>query len=334
MSARKKIIGITLGDVNGVGPEIAIASAFHNWPPSVRIILIGDHDIIRAECRRQRRPLLTEWDLDQRHLPKQVYGWNPTSQALSGRQPGQLSPHAAQAAHDWICAAARAALQGSLDAVVTAPINKEGFLKAGIDVSGHTELLARIAKVKRFEMMLCAGNFRVVLATRHLPLRDVADSVTRKGIIQTVTMTAEALDWMGARNKHIAVCGLNPHAGDGGAIGIEERTVIAPAIRILRRHGMEVTGPVPADTVFYQVRQGAYDAVVAMYHDQGLAPFKMMAFNSGVNITLGLPFVRTSPDHGTAYDCAGSGRANPASMIEAVKLAVALAHRRNPWQAS
>jgi 4-hydroxythreonine-4-phosphate dehydrogenase len=180
-------------------------------------------------------------------------------------------------------------------------------------------------------MMLFGGPLRVTLATRHVPLTHVSKKLTTAGILETIVMTGEALPWLGCRKQRIAVCGLNPHAGDGGKIGREEITVIAPAIRKAKKKGFDVTGPVPADTVFHQALKGKYDAVVAMYHDQGLGPLKMLAFDSGVNVTLGLPIVRTSPDHGTAFNIAGKGAANPESMIEAIKWAVQLARRKNPW---
>ena len=340
MSCRKTIIGITLGDINGVGPEIALAATSRVWLPHVRLVLIGSRELVAEECKRTHLPVPPEWTPSKtsRLLPP-VSLWDPPTPstrhpATLKREPGRCTAAAARAAHHWICCAVDAAKHRTLHAIVTAPIQKEGFMKAGIDVPGHTELLARELQVKRVEMMLLAGSFRVVLATRHIPIRRVADTLTRASVRDTIEMTADAIRWLGARRQRIAVCGLNPHAGDGGAIGDEDRRIIQPAIRSVRRTGVTLTGPVPADTVFYQVQQGAYDAVVAMYHDQGLAPFKMVAFEKGVNLTLGLPIVRTSPDHGTAYDIAGRGAANPSSMIEAIKLAAKLAHRPQPWRAS
>ena len=221
---------------------------------------------------------------------------------------------------------------GCLDAMVTAPISKEGFHKAGVDFPGHTEMLAELCGVKRFAMMLFGGPLRITLVTRHVPLTSVSKSLTTAGILETIRITGKALPWLGSPKQRIAVCGLNPHAGDGGTIGREEITVIEPAIRKARKEGFDVSGPVPADVVFHQALQGKYDAIVSMYHDQGLGPLKMLAFNSGVNITLGLPIVRTSPDHGTAFDIAGKGIANPASMIEAIRWAARLARRKNPWR--
>ncbi len=175
------------------------------------------------------------------------------------------------------------------------------------------------------------GPLRVVLVTRHIPLCRVAPSLTKGRIIEAVTITAEALPWLGCTTARIAVCGLNPHTGDGGAIGSEEQDVIAPVIRVVRRRGIRANGSVAPDAVFYKAMRGENDAVVCMYHDQGLGPLKMLAFDTDVNVTVGLPIVRTSPAHGTAFDIAGRGEADPSSMTEAIKLAYELTRRRNPW---
>jgi 4-hydroxythreonine-4-phosphate dehydrogenase len=247
---------------------------------------------------------------------------------------GRCETDAARAAASWIDAAVQSARTDGLQAIVTAPINKQGWMKAGLPYAGHTEMLAHLTGTPHVDMMLLAEGFRVVLATRHIPLRSVASALSVAGLRQTIETTTLSLDWLGEKKKRIAVCGLNPHAGDGGQIGDEEARIIAPAIQAAKRAGgrRTVIGPVPADTVFYQVRKGQYDAVIAMYHDQGLAPFKMVAFEKGVNLTLGLPIVRTSPDHGTAYAIAGKHCADPSSMIAALKLAAHLARRPNPWR--
>ena len=242
-----------------------------------------------------------------------------------------MQADAARAAYGYILGAVAAAQNRHVDAIVTAPISKEGFQLAGIREPGHTELLARLTGTRRYAMMLFGENIRVVLATRHLPLRKVADALTPAAIVEAVEMLARALPWMGFKRARIGVCALNPHAGDGGALGDEERTVIAPALAQCRRRGFHVTGPVPADAIFHQHLAGKFDAVVAMYHDQGLGPLKMLSFADGVNLTLGLPIIRTSPDHGTAYDLAGKNRADPASLRAALAWADRLAARKNPW---
>jgi 4-hydroxythreonine-4-phosphate dehydrogenase len=216
--------------------------------------------------------------------------------------------------------------------MVTAPICKEGLKKAGFSMPGHTEYLAECCGTSRFAMMLIGGPLRVLLVTRHLPLRRVADAVTRENVRGAIAIAAEALPWLGCSKGRIGVCGLNPHAGDGGAIGDEEQRIIRPAVMAMRRRGIPAEGPVPPDVMFYQALHGQYDVVVAMYHDQGLGPLKMLAFESGVNVTLGLPMVRTSPDHGTAFDIAGTCRADATSMSAALKLAGKLSARTNPWK--
>jgi 4-hydroxythreonine-4-phosphate dehydrogenase len=246
--------------------------------------------------------------------------------------PGKIGVKASLLAEEAIRKAVKGCLSGELDAVVTAPICKEGFKKAGIDVPGHTEYLAKLTKTRSFAMMLMGGGLRVTLATRHLPISRVPSVLTKKSIREHIELTGEALRLLGVKNGKIGVCGLNPHAGDGGVLGAEEKTLINPAVRAARKKGFNVSDAVPADTIFYEARRGDYDAVVAMYHDQGLAPLKMIGFDEGINVTLGLPIIRTSPDHGTAFGIAGEGRASPKSMKNAIALAIELAGKPNPWK--
>lgn len=323
-------IGITLGDINGIGPEVALKAVYRKrWPAGTQFVFIGHPDILAQQASRFALPAPRAAMLED-PPQKRAICWAPARLGLSWN-PGAIVPDASAAAGEWILAGVDACLRGQLDALVTAPISKEGFQRAGIQVPGHTEMLADLCGVTRFGMMLFGGPLRVVIATRHLPLREVPDAVTPKAVEEAVTLTAEALPWLGARRARIAVCGLNPHAGEGGALGTEDDAVIRPVVERLRAQGIRVSGPLPGDTVFHQAAAGDYDAVVAMYHDQGLAPLKLIAFDSGVNLTLGLPIVRTSPDHGTAFAIAGKNRANPASMIEALRWAIALARRKNPW---
>jgi 4-hydroxythreonine-4-phosphate dehydrogenase len=325
-------IGITLGDINGIGPEVALKAALdHRWPTDVQIILIGSAAAARWQAAEFGLPLPPLWDPDEPPRGKKVFIWDPTPQHQPVWQSGRIEKDASVAAAAWIRMAVLACRAGCLDGMVTAPISKEGFHKAGVDFPGHTEMLAKLCGVKQFAMMLFGGALRITLATRHVPLASVAKKLTTAGILETIRLTGKALPWLGVRKQRIAVCGLNPHAGDGGKIGREEITVIGPAIRKAKKEGFDVAGPVPADVVFHQALKGKYDAIVSMYHDQGLGPLKMLAFDSGVNVTLGLPIVRTSPDHGTAFDIAGKGDASAESMIEAIKWAVQLARRKNPW---
>ena len=212
---------------------------------------------------------------------------------------------------------------GKADGLVTAPVNKEKINESGIPFQGHTEYLAKAMNTKKFAMMLCGGPLKVATVTRHLPLKKVSRTLTREKIIETAVLTDAALKkYFGIKNPRIGMCALNPHCGEGGRIGTEEQDIIIPAIKKIKRFIPGVQGPISGDVIFYMAFHGKLDAVVSMYHDQGLGPLKMVAFEKGVNVTLGLPFVRTSPDHGTAYDIAGKGIADPSSMKEAIKLAV------------
>mgnify|MGYP001573428167 FL=1 len=224
---------------------------------------------------------------------------------------------------DAIEKAAEILKKGKADALVTAPVNKEKINKSGICFQGHTEYLAKVTNTKIFAMMLCGGPLKVTTVTRHLPLKKVPGAITQEKIIGAVVLTDVALkNYFGLKNPRIGMCALNPHCGEGGKIGREEQDVIIPAIKKIKRYIPGVQGPISGDVIFYMACHGKLDAVISMYHDQGLGPLKMIAFEKGVNVTLGLPFIRTSPDHGTAYDISGKGIADPSSMKEAIKLAV------------
>jgi 4-hydroxythreonine-4-phosphate dehydrogenase len=231
-------------------------------------------------------------------------------------------------AADWVAEGAKRCLKGELAALATAPITKELLHRAGYPFVGQTELLAHVSHTKRFAMMLAGGPLRVALVTIHEPLRDVAKLITARKIVEVIELSDEICRRFGVRRPRIAVAGLNPHAGEGGLLGDEEQRIIAPAVRRAARRGVVVSGPHSADTLFCRAAHGEFDAVVAMYHDQGLAPLKLIAFDNGVNLTLGLPFVRTSPDHGTAPDIAGKGIARPGGMIAAINMAAKLARNR------
>jgi 4-hydroxythreonine-4-phosphate dehydrogenase len=313
-------IGITIGDVNGIGPEVTLkALARYRWPPDVRFSIIGAEALFREQAQAMKIPVSGKIDfVDVDEVPK----WNP----------GKIRKSAARLAEAAIRTAVRGCLTGEYDAMVTAPISKEGFHKAGIKIPGHTEYLAKLTGTKNVGMMLIGGGLRVMLVTRHLPLIKVAGSITKKAVRNHIELTGEALKLFGIRHGKIGVCGLNPHAGDGGVLGHEEIEIINPAIRAARGKGFHVSDAVPADTIFYEAVRGDYDAVVAMYHDQGLAPLKMIGFDEGVNVTLGLPIIRTSPDHGTAFGIAGLGKASGKSMKQAIALAIEMAGKQNPWK--
>lgn len=308
-------IGLTLGDPNGIGPEIILKSAPH-WPTHADFTVIGCRRILEEQAQRLGLPCTVAID-----DPGLDCDWNP----------GRVEARAGAAAGGWVRHAAMRAGAGTLDAVVTAPISKEALQLGGYAFPGHTEFLAHLADTKRFAMMLVGGPLRVTLATCHIPLSDVPAAITSTRLREVIALTSEALPWLGLGGR-IAVCGLNPHAGENGTMGREEQEIITPVLDRLREAGLPVDGPLPGDTVFHRAAKGEFSAVVAMYHDQGLAPLKLIAFDEGVNLTLGLPYVRTSPDHGTAFGIAGRGVANPSSLIAAIRLAAALAGKPNPWR--
>lgn len=331
---RAGAIGITLGDPAGIGPEVALKAARAVRGCAARLILIGSVGAVDAECKRLSLPRVPVSRGESPPVDAPLSVWDPAPGDTMPAIPGRCTARGARQAVVWIEKAVAACRAGVLDGMVTGPINKEGLKRAGVMFPGHTEMLAALTGTRRFAMLLVGGPLRVVLATRHLPLSKVASGVTGAAIAEAATLMGEALPWLGVPEGTIGVCALNPHGGDGGALGDEERRVIRPALSALRRRGVPVEGPIPADVIFHQAVKGRYAAVLAMYHDQGLAPLKMLAFETGVNVTLGLPIVRTSPDHGTAYDIAGRGIASPASMEAAIRLAIELARRPNPWRAS
>jgi 4-hydroxythreonine-4-phosphate dehydrogenase len=241
---------------------------------------------------------------------------------------GEVGATVRERAAHWVVAGAQRCLRGDLAALVTGPITKNLLHQADYPFVGQTELLAHLSRTKKFAMLLAGGPLRVALVTIHEPLRNVPSLITGKKIREVAELTHAFCRQLGIRRPRIAVCGLNPHAGEGGLLGTEEQRLIAPAIQRCRQRHLNVTGPHSPDTVFYRAAHGEFDAVVAMYHDQGLAPFKLLAFDNGANLTLGLPFIRTSPDHGTAPDIAGKGIARPDGMIAAINMAAQLASRR------
>ena len=285
----KPRIAITVGDPAGIGPEIAQKAA--------------SDARVTAACD----PVL--------------YG--PPAEASFA--PGVLSADAGLSAYDAICAAVRDAQAGRVHAIATAPVNKLAFAKAGLPWKGHTDLLGHLTGSAQVAMMFWSEPLKVVLATVHVPLVEVPSALTRTVVDGTIALTARALPRFGIANPRIAVAGLNPHAGEDGLMGDEEIRVLRPAIESARADGLNITGPVPGDTVFVRAISGEFDVVIACYHDQGLIPVKVVAFGHAVNVTLGLPIIRTSVDHGTAFDIAGRNLANPSSMVEAVLLAARLA---------
>jgi len=325
-------IGIALGDVTGIGPEVALkALAAEAAADDTHYLLIGDAAHLRRlnEQLRLRLPLET-----YRGVPEgaRFFVHTPTTETLPETLPPG-SPAAALAALSWLSDGAQRCLRRELDALVTAPVNKESIIRAGQPFIGQTEFLSELSRTDRTAMMLLGEDdrhrwLRVALVTTHVPLKRVADHLSKDKIGLVIELAAQSCRDLGLSRARVAVCGLNPHAGEGGQLGDEEQTIIDPAVRAAQGRGIEVVGPLAADALFYQAYRGEYDAVVAMYHDQGLAPLKMIGFENGVNWTLGLPFIRTSPDHGTAYDIAGQDKASPSSMRAAIRLAKQLARAR------
>ncbi|MGA4579555.1 4-hydroxythreonine-4-phosphate dehydrogenase PdxA [Limisphaera sp. VF-2] len=331
-------IGITLGDVTGIGPEVtakALARLLQHpseLPAPVEFVVFGDPGHWVPWARHVG--LTTDRVHARAGSPAEpaIRVLNPLSEPL----PDRLSSgdaQAARAAVAWLEAAGLACLRGELDAIVTAPVNKEAIQRAGIPFVGQTEFLAALAQEPEPVMMLLGPDargrwLRVALATVHIALKEVPQRLTGARVLRTIACAVEACRMLRLPRARVAVCGLNPHCGEGGAFGDEEQRIIAPAVARAHARGWDVVGPLSGDTVFYHALQGRFDAVVAMYHDQGLAPLKAVAFETGVNWSLGLPFIRTSPDHGTAYDIAGQGKADPTSMEAALRLALQLAAHR------
>lgn len=320
-------IGISLGDVTGIGPEVTLkALELELQNDSANYLLIGDPGYVERLNSRLRLHLPIQPTPDR---SSRISVFNPLSNSL----PQELSPgapEAARAAVAWIKEAGERCLRGELDAMITAPVSKESIIRAGQKFVGQTEFLSELAGTDQTVMMLLGHDdrerwLRVALATTHVPIKRVAEEVTQPKVELAIEMAAKACADLGLSRRRVAVCGLNPHAGEGGKIGDEELTVVGPAVAAVRARGLDVIGPLSADTLFHDAIKGNYDAIVAMYHDQGLAPLKMVAFDSGVNWTLGLPFIRTSPDHGTAYNIAGKRIADPSSMVAAIRLAKQLA---------
>jgi len=328
----KNWIGISLGDVTGVGPEVALkALAAEAAADDTKYLLLGDEKILR-----QLNETLAL------HLPLEKFTgyceagrffiFNPLAEPLPEKLPAG-SPLAAKASVAWLHDGGERCLRGELDAIVTAPVNKESIIRAGHKFVGQTEFLSELAGTKRTAMMLLGTDergrwLRVALATVHISIKSVPEKLTPEKITLAIELAAQSCRDLGLPRAKIAVAGLNPHAGEGGEFGDEEIKTISPTVQAMQKRGFDVVGPLSGDTVFHYALKGEFDAVVAMYHDQGLAPLKAVAFDSGINWTLGLPFIRTSPDHGTAYDIAGKGIANPGSMIAAIRLAKQLARTK------
>ncbi len=320
-------IGITMGDACGIGPEI-VAKCFAQGLPYPAVV-VGDAGVM------ERAVAVAGLDLAVRVverldelLPAGVMPVLNVSELPTDLPVGRIDARAGRASYDYVVRAIDEALAKRLVAIVTAPVNKEAMKLAGLDFPGHTEILAARSGTSDFAMMLANDELRVILVTIHVSLRDAIGLVTEASVLKTIQLAHQAVLAYGVEAPRIAVAGLNPHAGENGMFGREDLDIIAPAVARARATGIDASGPWPADTIFMRARCGEYDIVVAQYHDQGLIPVKFLGLDRGVNVTTGLPFIRTSVDHGTAFDIAGTGRADQSSLRYAFDEALKLAANR------
>lgn len=311
-----------MGHGRGIGPEVIVkALSLQSVRRPANILVVGDVAAISKIKKRLKNPLrLNSMDLwEVLNSEKVIYDRD----AINIIDLGSANP--ATDPLRYLNCALMLIKERIAEALVTAPVNKEEIIRAGVKFTGHTEYIARFAGIKKVAMMFVGRRIRVTLVTRHLALREVAKNITRSNIRDAAILTNDFLkDKFKIREPRIGVCALNPHAGEGGRIGREEQSIISPAVKNLRRRVPGLWGPLPADTAFYLLSKGGVDALLCMYHDQGMIPVKMIGREACVNVTLGLGFVRTSPAHGTAYDIAGKGIADPSAMIEAIRLAARL----------
>jgi 4-hydroxythreonine-4-phosphate dehydrogenase len=328
-------LGLTMGDPAGIGPEI-LAKALANKQVAriCRPIVIGSRPVMEATVRSLRLPVrvvpVTGHDTqDGSEKNGEIRIFDPLSQPLGRFRIGRAAENTGAASVRFIETAVRLARAGCIGGIVTAPINKEAINLAGFKYPGHTELLADLTRTREVGMMIVGGPLRVMFVTTHVALRDLSEMLTSHRVTRAIRLAHRALhEFFGVPRPRIGLAALNPHAGEGGLFGNEERKTILPAAKQARRRGIQTSDPLPADTLFGKAARGEYDGVVAMYHDQGLIALKLLAFGRCVNLTVGLPLIRTSVDHGTAYDIAGKGLADPGSLMEAVTLASRLAVRR------
>jgi 4-hydroxythreonine-4-phosphate dehydrogenase len=331
---KKPLIAITMGDPAGIGPEI-IAKVFDTGEifSLCSPFVVGDAGVMKKLIEEMRLPvtvrsITTPQDADP--IQGKLDLLDLKNVKLVAHKWGLPHKSSGTAVVDYIKKAVDLCMKNEADAIVTAPINKEMMNAAGHHYAGHTELLAHLTNTKEFGMLFVGGGLRVILVTIHVALKDVAGHVNTKNVLKILRLAHTAMKQFGIESPRIGVAALNPHAGEGKLFGSEEWDEILPAVIKARQEGIHASDPIPADTLFYKARNNHYDIVVAMYHDQGLAPLKMLAFGNAVNVTVGLPIIRTSVDHGTAYDIAGKGCADPASLLEAVKLAAQMSKNRQP----
>ena len=320
-----RVVAVTMGDPAGVGPEIVakvLAEA-----PSERAVVVGDAAIMRRAVELLSLPLEVNviGSPGDARFDREAIDLIAASELPDDLPFGAVDERAGDAAYRYVRRAVELALADEVHAIATAPLNKEAMHRAGHEYPGHTELLAELCDVSDYAMMLVGEGLRVVHVSTHVSLEDAIRRVTPEREITVIRLADGALRELGVERPRVAVAGLNPHAGENGLFGNEDAERIAPAVRAAQEEGIDASGPWPADTVFMQARRGRFDVVVVQYHDQGHIPIKLLGFDTGVNVTVGLPFFRTSVDHGTAFDIAGTGEADPASMKAALELAAELA---------
>jgi 4-hydroxythreonine-4-phosphate dehydrogenase len=343
MNERPRLL-ITMGDVAGIGPEI-IAKAWPSLNALCRPVVVGDPDWLRRALEqvkssatvREIQDILPGFESHERRAepePRKIPCLRASDQDLSNVEPGRVSAAAGRAAYDFLCAAIAHTLAGAADGIVTAPLHKEGLRAAGLPYPGHTEILAERTGTRQFAMMLycnslsgAAQTLGVIHVTLHMALREVFQHLNRDAVLEKIQLLEEALAKLLGRRPSLGVAGLNPHASDGGLFGDEEASIIQPAVENAQKEGITVSGPWPSDTLFVRAVAGEFDGLVVMYHDQGHIALKLLAGRRAVNISAGLPIVRTSVAHGTAYDIAGKGLADPSSLIEATRVAAQLAKK-------
>ncbi len=322
-------IAVTMGCPAGIGPEIII-KASQDYEILSKIVVVGDLNILeRAKACLKSGILIDRWELGK-SLKDGVLNCLSVTDLSPGDVPfGAPSRLTGKASFEYIKTAIQMTKSGIFSAIVTCPISKKGLELSGIDFPGHTEILAQLTNTSDYLMMMAGESLRVTLVTIHCALKDVPKLLSTERVFKTIRITHKSLvEDFGITRPRLAVCGLNPHAGEGGMFGDEEERIIGPAIEMARNKGIEVYGPFPPDTIFYMAKEGAFDAVCCQYHDQGLIPFKLLHFRDGVNVTLGLPIVRTSVDHGTAYDIAGTGKADATSLVSAIGLSERICQNR------
>ncbi len=328
------IIGITMGDPAGIGPELIVkALRERRVYQKCRPLVIGDAACLEKSVQLCRSPLAVN-DIDKiskaRYQPGVIDVFNLANVNPAELVMGSGSAMTGRAAVEYIKTAAALALNKKIAAITTTPINKAAINAAGFLFAGHTQLLARLTGVSRYAMMLACEQLKVTLVTTHIGLKDVPGNISGDKVIDTIKITHQGMrEYFGLERPRLALCALNPHAGDAGLFGDEETEILTPAVDLCKQEGIDLAGPFPSDSVFVKAVRGDFDAVITLYHDQGLIPIKLLGFGAAVNITLGLPIIRTSVDHGTAFDIAGQNRADAGSLLKALETAVQISNLKS-----